>query len=105
MEEKVAIIWSASALIMLAQLHEYLGEHSELSADKYVDGIHSSLSKLEKHPEACALCRDFKLAEQEYRCCNYRNHLMVYLYADQQVNILAVIHSSRSSITIKELLK
>ena len=105
MEEKVEIVWSESALIMLAELHEYISEESELSADNYVEGIHSSLDKLEKHPEACAICRDKKLAAKGYRCCNYKNHFTVYLFTDKEVRILAIIHTSRSSSSIEEILK
>ncbi len=54
------INWSFSALEMLAELHEYISEESEKSADKYIDGIYESIKKLEKHPESCSLCRNEK---------------------------------------------
>ena len=105
MEEKVEIVWSESALIMLAELQEYISQESEVSADNYVDVIHASLNKLEKHPESCSICRDKKLAKKGYRCCKYKNHITIYFFAENEVRILAIIHSSRSSETIEKVLK
>ncbi|GJM34897.1 MAG: hypothetical protein DHS20C18_38980 [Saprospiraceae bacterium] len=39
---------------MLAEIHDYLLEYSESSADKYVDQLAQYTEKLEKQPESCA---------------------------------------------------
>jgi len=105
LDKKVEIVWSKSALLMLAELHEYLNKDSISLADKYLRELQLSLDKLENHPEACAKCRNEKLAEKKYRCCNFKNHFVVYLFLDNVVSILAVIHASRSSNTIEKILE
>lgn len=90
------IIWSFPALEMLADLHEYIKKKSESAADKYIDGLYASVSKLQEHPESCAPCKIQKLKDQGYRCCLYKNHLIIYEIDDQKLNILAIIHSKRN---------
>jgi len=99
------INWSFSALEMLAELHEYISEESEKSADKYIDGIYESIKKLEKHPESCSLCRNEKLREEGFRCCKFKNHIIIYEFKNKEVNILAVIHSRRNPSGIKDISK
>ncbi len=101
MEEKLKIIWSYSALEMLGKLYEYISEHSEEAADKYINGIYASVKKLEQHPESCAPCRNPKLRTAGYRCCKYKNHIIVYEFINNEVEILAVIHSKRNPSDIK----
>lgn len=103
MEEKLEIIWSESALLMLAELHEYISERNASAADKYILGIYTTLNKLERHPEACPVCRNEALADKGHRCCIYKNHLIVYLANKKLISILAIIHSSRSANIIKEI--
>ena len=101
MEEKIKVTWSFSALEMLAEVHEYISEKSEKSADNYIDGIYESTKKLEKHPESCAPCRNQKLREEGYRCCLYKNHVIVYEFLNDEISILAVIHSRRNPSDMK----
>lgn len=105
MEEKVKIVWSFSALEMLAELHEYINEISEKSADKYIDGIYKSIEKLEKHPESCSPCKNKKIREAGYRCCKFKNHIIIYLFSNQTVNILAIIHSKRNPSSLEDIIK
>lgn len=88
---------------MLAELHDYICERNASAADKYISGIYTALSKLESHPEACPVCRNKALADKGYRCCIYKNHLIVYLIENKLVSILAIIHSSRSANVISSL--
>ena len=99
------VCWSFSALEMLAELHEYISEKSDQAADKYIDGIYQSVKKLEQHPEACAPCRNEKLKAENYRCCNFKNHLIIYNLENKQVNILAIIHARRNPSAIFKDLK
>ncbi len=78
MEEKIKVTWSFSALEMLAEVHEYINEKSEQSADNYVNGIFNTTLKLEKYPESCSPCRNQKLREGGYRCCLYKSHIIIY---------------------------
>ena len=105
MEEKTKINWAFSALEMLAEIHEYISEKSEKSADKYIDGIYDSIKKLESHPESCAPCRNSKLREKGYRCCKFKSHIIIYQFIENMVDILAVIHLKRNPTDIEEILK
>ena len=80
---------------MLAELYEYLSEHSEKSAVKYVDGLVEYTERLKKHPESCAPCKNPKLKQAGFRCCKYRNHVIIYEVNENSVNILAIIHGIR----------
>ena len=94
--------WTFSALEMLAEIHDYISEQSgEFSADKYINGLVEYTERFEKHPESCAPCRNPKLKELGYRCCNFKKHIIIYEYIDNIVNILAIIHSKRSSENIE----
>ncbi len=90
------IYWSFFALETLSELHEFISQKSEVAADKYVDGIMESVNKLQKHPEACGACRNLKFKAVGYRCCKYKNHIIVYTIEQNQVNIRAVIHARRN---------
>ncbi len=105
MEEKIKIIWSFSALEMLAEVHEYISEKSEQAADDYIDGVYESTLKLETNPESCAPCRNQKLKEEGYRCCLYKSHIIVYNFSNNKVDILAVIHSKRNPSDLSDLVK
>ncbi len=89
---------------MMAEIHEYIIEKSEKSADKYIDGIYDSVKKLEKHPEACGPCINKKLKEVGYRCCKYKNHIIIYLLSAKIIEILAIIHSSRNPTSVEDIL-
>ncbi len=78
---------------MLEEIHEYISEFSIKAADKYIDGIYDKVERLEKHPESCSPCRNPKLYAAGFRCCLYRNHIIVYEFLENQVEILAVIYS------------
>ena len=93
MEEQVKIFWSSRATKMLNQIHAYISERSELAADKYVSGLRDSTKRLTQHPESCAPCRNPILHERGYRCCIYRNHLIVYKFIENEVRINSIVSS------------
>lgn len=88
---------------MLAEIHEYIAEKSQMAADKYVDGIYGSVKKLEKHPESCGPCKAEILKERGYRCCKYKSHIIIYRFEYNVVNILAIIHSKRDPSRLDEI--
>jgi plasmid stabilization system protein ParE len=82
---------------MLAELHDYLLDVSEVAADKYVNDLVDHVAKkLGKHPESCPPCRNPKLGTLGYRCCNFKNHIVIYETDGEIVNVLAVIHAKRN---------
>ncbi len=97
MDPKTPVNWTFSALEMLAEIHDYLLEFSEPSADKYVgDLVEYVAKKLEKYPESSPPCKNPKLNALGYRCCKFKNHIIIYEIADQVVQILAVMHVKRN---------
>lgn len=89
---------------MLAEIHDYMMEFSESSAEKYVGDLVDYIgNKLEKHPESCPPCKNPKLKALGFRCCNFKNHIIIYQIFEEQVNILAVIHTKRDPRDIGDL--
>ena len=102
MDEKTVVNWTFSALEMLAEIHDYILEQSgELSADKYMNELVEYTEKLEKHPESCAPCRNSRLRELGFRCCNFKKHIIIYDFIGGVVNIHAIIHSKRNPDNIE----
>lgn len=63
MDEKL-VNWTFPAMEMLAEIYEYLSEYSESAADKYIKELVEYTEHLQKHPEACAPCRNPKDFEE-----------------------------------------
>jgi len=102
LEDKI-IHWTANALEQLADLYNYMAERSVLSAEKYVDGLHEFTERLKKHPESCAPCRHASLRDTGYRCCNFRNHIIIYKLTDVAAETRAIVHSRRNPDIFGEL--
>lgn len=104
MDAKTSVNWTFSALEMLAEIHDFLLEFSESSADKYVvDLVDYIAKKLEKHPESCPPCKNPKLKTAGFRCCNFKNHIIIYEIAEKGINILAVMHAKRNPKDLDDL--
>jgi len=97
------IHWTINALDQLAELYDYIADDSVKSAQKYVNGLYESTERLSRFPESCAPCRHDTLREAGYRCCKYRNHIVVYKLSEYAVTIHAVIHSRRNPDVFGEL--
>ena len=102
MEDKI-IHWTANALDQLTDLYTYMAERSILSAEKYIDGLYESTERLKKHPESCAPCRYATLRDMGYRCCRFKNHIIIYSLNDTSVEIRAIIHGRRNPDTFGDL--
>lgn len=81
---------------MIEEIYTYKAEYSKTSAHKYVEGILEKIQRLKNYPEACAPCRNPKLQKKGYRCCLYKEHIIIYALEENDINILAVIHSRRN---------
>ena len=104
MDSKTLVNWTFSALEMLAEIHDYLLEFSESSADKYVVELVDFVAKrLEKHPESCPPCKNPKLNAMGFRCCHFKNHNIIYEITEKGVDILAVMHVKRNPKDLDDL--
>ena len=104
MEETIKVNWSFTALEMLYEIHEYLSEYSDSTADNYVDELYEYTERLKQLPEMCASCRNPKLNEKGYRCCTFKNHIIIYERRDKEVDILGIIHASRNPDDFEEMI-
>lgn len=102
MEDKI-IHWTSNALNQLGSLYEYMTDYSELSGRKYIDGLYAFTERLSKHPESCAPCRHSALKDAGYRCCNFKNHIIIYKLTEIAVVIHGIVHSGRNPDIIMEL--
>lgn len=100
MEEKIKVDISFSAMEMLEEIYAYKSEYSKKSADTYIDGLLNSIQKLKIHPESCAPCKNSKLKNLGYRCCLFKDHIIIYESEEKLVRVLAIIHSKRNPDSI-----
>ena len=88
---------SFQALLDLAEIHEYLTDSvSDYFADEFVDEFMAKSKKLEDNPEFYHPCPYKKLQAAGYRCMNFKKYVMIYKVKPSEVEILAVMHSSRN---------
>lgn len=93
---EVKVTWTFPALEALAEIHEYKAEYNKKSADKYVDALFQYTEILKQHPEICAICKNPKLTKRKYRCCNFKDHVIIYKVTDSIVYILSILHSRQN---------
>jgi len=90
------INWTFLALEDLAEIHEFKANYSQKTADKYTDALFKYTERFKRNPEICAPCRNPTLFKRKFRCCNVKDHVIIYKYFDNIVSILAIIHSRRN---------
>ncbi len=97
MAASFAVIWSANAARMVAELLDYLTEvMGEHAADAYVGGLVDFGNSLAVHAEHHSFCRNFKLQAFNCRCAIYRKkYVVIYRIDAGRVLILGVLHISR----------
>ena len=93
---EIKVNWTFPALEALAEIHEYKAEYSKKSADKYVDNLFKYTERFKQHPEICAPCRNPKLAKRKYRCCNFKDHVIIYKFVNDVVYILSILHARQN---------
>ena len=93
---EININWTFTALEDLANIHEYKAAYSKKSANKYTDALFKYTERLKQHPEICALCRNPTLAKRKYRCCTFKDHIIIYKYVGNVVSILSIIHARKN---------
>jgi plasmid stabilization system protein ParE len=95
------INWTFSALQMLNDIHSYIASYNEDKADNYIDIIFDFCNQFATFPEAYPRCRFAKLANN--RCAVFDKQYIIVYSIDDMINILAIMHSSRSLNYIENL--
>jgi toxin ParE1/3/4 len=85
------IVWSTTAEADLFHLDEYLSDRSMI-AEKFIDRIVSAIEALEDFPRAGRVGRVFGTRELVISDTPY---LVAYRIADEDIQILAVLHGAR----------
>lgn len=97
MEAPKTVNWSANALLMIADLYDYLLELSDdFSADDYVQELLDFGEQLSLKSEHYSYCRNPRLMNKGYRCALFRKkYILIYHSTESSVDILAVLHARR----------
>jgi plasmid stabilization system protein ParE len=98
MEKPKKVNWAANALLMIADTYDYLVEQTgEDFADRFTGELLEFGERLSIKSEQFPYCRNKKLQEKAYRSALFRKkYMIIYSTSIDQVDILAVIHSSRN---------
>jgi plasmid stabilization system protein ParE len=95
--------WTFHAFEMLYEILEYRSEFSEPNAEKYIDRIFAFCENFAAFPNSNPLCRFLYLQEKGYRCAIFdKQYIIVYRFS-AQIDILAIVHTSRSPAFFEDL--
>ncbi|WP_082489379.1 type II toxin-antitoxin system RelE/ParE family toxin [Dyadobacter sp. Leaf189] len=96
------VVFSKVAHENLEELYVYgMETFSYSSATDFLDELYAEILKLSSshlhHPE----CRYLKTTSKKYRNLRFKNHLVIYRVSKTRIEVLTIIHSSRSVSKIK----
>ncbi len=105
MEAAKKVTWTATALAMVADLHDYLeSQAGDEVAVAYIEDLLEFGNALEYKSEHFSFCRNPRLQERAYRCAVFRKSYILISKTDAvQVNILGVLHISRGPTAFESL--
>jgi plasmid stabilization system protein ParE len=97
------VVYSEQSLKSLQSIFEYGVETFSLDlASIFIDRLYEATQKLTTdfliHPE----CRYLKTKSKMYRMMVYEQYLIIYRIKPLQIEILTIIHGSRSTSNIKK---
>jgi toxin ParE1/3/4 len=75
----------------LLEIWEFIADHDEVAADRYIDHLRDRVSELIHFPE---LGRARDEIHPGLRSLLARNHLLFYRLEDQEVQVLRILHGS-----------
>jgi toxin ParE1/3/4 len=76
----------------LVEIWEFIAEHDELAADRYIDHLRLRARELIRHPQ---LGRPRREIRPGIRSLLVRNHLLFYRVKKSSVEVLRILHGSR----------
>jgi plasmid stabilization system protein ParE len=88
------VVWRSRAVRHLEELHRYLESRNPSAADRYLQQIYDSCSRLADFPEQAQRYSD------RYRALVVRNYLVFYSYSEERdVVIIAAVIDGRRDIS------
>ena len=85
------LLLSSRAKEDLFEIWEFIADHDEIAADRYIDHLRDRASELLHFPE---LGRTRHEIHPGLRRLLARNHLLFYRFEDQEIQFLRILHSS-----------
>ena len=103
MEQKILpVIFSTDTFRGLEAIFEYGAEtFSPTMAQAFVSDLIQELDSLSSSYLQHAECRYLPTKSRQYRMYTYVSYLIIYRITDNQIEVLNVIHKSRSIATIR----
>ena len=95
--------YKAKASQDLAEIFDYLDEHSETAADRFYDAVERTVQQLSRSPALGERCRFRNPATKDMRVWQvdgFSNYLIFYRSKDDVLQILRVIHGARDYNTM-----
>lgn len=94
------VVWTDAAVAQLQAIHDYLAQTSPEYARRTVDRLTRRSERIGSFPFAGRGVQEYELPEvREVIEASYR---VIYLINESQVEVLAVIHSSRKGLRTEE---
>ena len=87
------IIWSHSALGDLANIREYIARDSRNYAKKFVDGVFTATERLSVFPRSGRVVPE--IGNPNIREIGHNSYRIIYEVAEDDVNIVAIVHGRR----------
>jgi len=95
--------YKAKASQDLAEIFDYLDEHSETAADRFYDAVERTVQQLSRSPALGERCRFHNSATKGMRIWQvdgFSNYLIFYRLNGEQLEVLRVLHGARDYETI-----
>jgi len=89
----MTIIWTKPALEDLESIKLFIAKDSPYYAEKYIEKIISAVEKIEKFPKIGRVVPEEK--NENLREIIHGNYRVIYLLADGEIIITAIVHTRR----------
>ena len=97
--------YTAEASRDLAEIFDYLDEHSETAADRFYDAVQATVQQLLRSPhlgERCQFRNPKTKGMRVWQVSSFSNYLIFYHPKGDMLQVLRVIHGARDYIAIFE---
>jgi toxin ParE1/3/4 len=100
------VVISREALLSLEDIYTYgIETFSYGSASLFIDELYTRIQDLSKHYLHHPECRQLVTKSKKYRNIRYSSYLVIYKVTLLRIEVLNIIHSSRSITKIRSVRK
>ena len=94
------IFWTGAALNQLEAIRDYLAQTSPEYAHRTVERLVNRSEQIAAFPRSGRMVPEYEI--DEVRQVVEGSHRLIYLIKEEQIEILAVVHTSRKSLPQEE---